>query len=32
MHRNEFQSARGVINSYDWKLFCIETELDLCAK
>jgi hypothetical protein len=28
----ELDRVRAVLNNYEWKLFCLETELDLCNK
>lgn len=29
---HELHRTKDALNSYDWKLFCLETELDLCSK
>ena len=28
----ELEKMKNILNNYDWKLFCIETELDLSNK
>lgn len=28
----EAERSKAILNNYEWKLFCLETELDLCNK
>lgn len=32
LQTEEGERSRAVLNNYEWKLFCLETELDLCNK